>query len=98
MTEYTRYRCMHCGWEGEEPLKWEEKPRDEFEIMCPECHHTDNVFMLLKNGKEWVTYESIPPIKIPGTWYMSEKAFERFQSLLTANNVYKEAVMRKVKE
>ena len=98
MTEYTKYRCTHCGWEGEEPLRWEEKPRDEFEIKCPECHYTDNVFMLLKDGKEWVTYESIPYIMIPGAWYMSEKAFERFQSLLTANNVYKEAVMERVKE
>ena len=94
MTEYIRYKCMHCGWEGEEPLRWEEKPRDEFEIMCPKCHYTDNTFMLLRNDEEWVPYESIPIVKIPGVWNMGENTMKKFQSIMIANNVYRDAVMK----
>lgn len=87
MTEYTRYRCVHCGWEGDEPHRWEEKPRDEFEIMCPECHHTDDVFMLLRDDGKWIPYKSLPYIDVPYP-VMTEKTIDKLQSILTANNVY----------
>ena len=46
------YRCLNCKWQGEDIIYWEEKPRDEFTVMCPKCKHTDDHIQVLKDG-EW---------------------------------------------
>jgi len=49
----TEYRCKNCGWQGSEIIEWEERPRDEFWVMCPKCHHTDECIEAFKDG-QWI--------------------------------------------
>ena len=86
----TKYYCTHCGWEGEDVIRWEEHPRDEFWYKCPKCHHTDMNIMRF-DGEVWVpavVYREPTPEEIE----RSKRRFEKLNQMLASTNIYLEAV------
>lgn len=87
-----KYRCKHCGWEGEDIIHWEEHPRDEFWLECPKCHHIDEEIQML-DGENWVpavVYREPTPEEIE----RSKRIYQKFSELARSNNVYLKAVYK----
>lgn len=88
------YRCKNCGWYGEDIIKWEEKPRDEFDVMCPKCHYRDSYIEVKTDDGEWEP-AYVPYVPTQEEIEAQKRFNNRLSSLLASNNIYLEAVMKK---
>lgn len=92
----TEYRCKDCGWQGSKIIKWEERPRDEFWVKCPNCHHVDECIEVFRNGV-WVQaiaeYEPTPE-----EIERSKRFLENLSKLMTPSNVFLETEYRRKEE
>lgn len=88
----TKYKCLNCGWEGEDITEWEEHPKDEFWYKCPKCHHTDE-YIQVQDGKDWVpavVYREPTSEEIES----NKRAYQNLSELMKANNVFLESVCK----
>lgn len=93
ITPFHYYRCDKCGWIGMEVEKFEDWPADEFYVKCPKCHAIDEHIQVCIDGKWEPAYVKHEPT--PEEALRSELIYRRFASLMTANNVYRDIVIKK---
>lgn len=84
------YRCKNCGWYGEDIIKWEEKPRDEFDVMCPKCHYIDSYIEVKTDDGEWEP-AYVPYVPTEEEKEASKRFYDRMFALLAPTNVYLES-------
>lgn len=85
------YRCKNCGWYGEDIIKWEEKPRDEFDVMCPKCHYRDSYIEVKTDDGEWEP-AYVPYVPTQEEEEASKRFYDRMSALLASNNVYLKSI------
>ena len=88
------YRCTKCGKMGFEPIRWEEKPRDEFTVKCPYCHASDEKLEVFYQGRWQCAVQRMMPTQ--EELAMREAYYQNVFSKLKAGNIYMQTDYRKV--
>ena len=87
------YRCKNCGWYGEDIIKWEEKPRDEFDVMCPKCHYRDSYIEVNTDDGEWEP-AYVPYVPTQEEIEAQKRFYDNLNKKLASTNVYLESIYK----
>lgn len=87
------YRCKNCGWYGEDIIKWEEKPRDEFNVMCPKCHYRDSYIEVKIDDGEWEP-AYVPYVPTQEEIEAQKRFYDNLNKKLASTNVYLESIYK----